>query len=190
MVRVRPLGADGTRCPYALRTSLNRSPMQVVLLDSAGSRCGASSGRGSFGVVFLAYDPRLRRQVALKVPRPEVLLTAEMRRRFERKARRGRARPSQPRTGFRRGRGRVDRLHRVGVLSRADAGRLARGMAGTRAASVWPRGSCSILRGDRARPQPGRVAPRPEAGQRHHGAGSQQVRPSAATKTGSTAFPA
>ncbi len=44
-------------------------------------------GRGAYGVVFLAFDPRLRRQVALKLPRPEVMVTAEMRKRFEREAR-------------------------------------------------------------------------------------------------------
>jgi WD40 repeat protein len=39
-------------------------------------------GRGGGGVVFLAWDPRLRRDVALKVPRPEALFTPELRQRF------------------------------------------------------------------------------------------------------------
>jgi WD40 repeat protein len=43
-------------------------------------------GRGGHGVVFLAFDPDLHRQVALKVPRPEALLTPEMRQRFLREA--------------------------------------------------------------------------------------------------------
>src|SRR5262249_61307021 len=43
-------------------------------------------GRGGNGTVYLALDPHLRREVAVKVPRPEVLATPSLRRRFLREA--------------------------------------------------------------------------------------------------------
>jgi WD40 repeat protein len=43
-------------------------------------------GHGACGIVYLAYDPQLRREVALKVPRGEFLLTPELRARFVREA--------------------------------------------------------------------------------------------------------
>ena len=43
-------------------------------------------GRGGHGLVLLAHDPILKRHVALKLPRPEALLSRSLRRRFLRKA--------------------------------------------------------------------------------------------------------
>jgi len=44
-------------------------------------------GRGTYGIVFLAFDPQLGREVALKIPRPDTLATPALRRRFQQEAR-------------------------------------------------------------------------------------------------------
>jgi WD40 repeat protein len=43
-------------------------------------------GKGGCGIVFLAFDPKLQREVALKIPRPEMLLSLDARRRLIREA--------------------------------------------------------------------------------------------------------
>jgi serine/threonine-protein kinase len=68
-------------------TTLQVPAAQGPLPDFGRFQVRRELGRGGFGIVFLAYDPQLGREVALKVPRPDVLLTPPLRQRFLREGR-------------------------------------------------------------------------------------------------------
>jgi hypothetical protein len=68
--------ASGTDCKSVLPwSSLGRFEIRREL------------GRGSFGIVYLAHDPGLGREVALKIPRADSLADPDLRQRFQREAR-------------------------------------------------------------------------------------------------------
>jgi WD40 repeat protein len=71
----------------ALRPAAPQEPAGPPRSSLGRFRILGELGRGGFGIVFLAHDPLLNREVAVKVPRPEVLLTPELRQRFQREAR-------------------------------------------------------------------------------------------------------
>jgi len=68
---------------HADRNTNTRQPSSIAI---GRFRVLRELGRGGYGIVYLAFDPVLKREVALKVPRPEVLVTPDLRRRFLREA--------------------------------------------------------------------------------------------------------
>src|SRR5262249_30620410 len=70
-----------------IRRALRRSsPTRTAPLLLGRFQVGRELGRGAFGVVFLAPGPVLHRDVAIKVPRADALVTPELRERFQREA--------------------------------------------------------------------------------------------------------
>ena len=81
--RVLRGAADWLRALAEVRPRAEHQPTVVPKLEGRFEVI-RPLGRGGFGLVFLARDPRLGRLIAVKLPRPDVPLTADLWRRFVR----------------------------------------------------------------------------------------------------------
>jgi tetratricopeptide (TPR) repeat protein len=86
---VRQMWSQTAAIPLDRAAVTSRDELEIA--DSAPERIGRfllrhELGRGAFGVVSLAYDPMLRREVALKMPRADVMVTPELGARFRNEA--------------------------------------------------------------------------------------------------------
>jgi hypothetical protein len=81
-----PAAAGSTPPPSAERTLEPGFSAAAPLTSLGRFEIRRELGRGGFGVVFLAFDSLLGREVALKVPRADVLVDPALRRRFQHEA--------------------------------------------------------------------------------------------------------
>lgn len=93
LVEARALLSDFSRANNQSGSNLDQQGLGLpgLATQPLGARIGRFAierelGRGGLGVVFLAHDPILNRRVAIKVPRPEVLLARGGTERFDREA--------------------------------------------------------------------------------------------------------
>jgi serine/threonine-protein kinase len=85
--QLRPGGPPGDPPAATLSAPAPAPAAEPPLTALARFQVRRELGRGGFGIVYLAFDPQLCRDVALKVPRSDLLSGPELRERFVAEAR-------------------------------------------------------------------------------------------------------